>query len=383
MFATTDTSTSTGTSMPASRSRRSQRANASSSKTGCRLEQLRARGDLRAKARHVLVARSHRRIGRRQHAVRLGGQPDQVHDVEVAYRSRLGLIGDLDLVATQAEDVPDAEKPAAEQIGLEREPVAVATTHVDDRLDSLGEGERRHCPGRHPGACAGVVSELHEVERARISRSLRRTSAVVGPRQRPEAYGQDRPVQDRLGDGPVTCLHCREHSSKMLTKFLRNDRLTLRASKAHFGIFSPRPEVTGAMSASDGYLIVEDLRAKAAQVRRADDRENGTASSLADGSRARGAPAPAASPANHELGEPGACFTYSPATPAVRHHMSSDLLSVEANLSIVEVAQRMVDRNVGAALVRDDDRLTGILTERDVLRAVARGLRKTGASPIT
>ena len=29
------------------------------------------------------------------------------------------------------------------------------------------------------------------------------------------------------------------------------------------------------MSASDGYLIVEDLRAKAAQVRRADDRENG------------------------------------------------------------------------------------------------------------
>jgi hypothetical protein len=61
----------------------------------------------------------------------------------------------------------------------------------------------------------------------------------------------------------------------MLTKFLRNDRLTLRATKAHFGIFSPRPEVTGAMSASDGYLIVEDLRAKAAQVRRADDRENG------------------------------------------------------------------------------------------------------------
>ena len=69
-------------------------------------------------------------------------------------------------------------------------------------------------------------------------------------------------------------------------------------------------------------------------------------------------------------------LTYSPATPAVRHHMSSDLLSVEANLSIVEVAQRMVDRNVGAALVRDDDRLTGILTERDVLRAVARGLQQ-------
>jgi CBS domain-containing protein len=55
--------------------------------------------------------------------------------------------------------------------------------------------------------------------------------------------------------------------------------------------------------------------------------------------------------------------------------MSRDLLSVEANVSIVEVAQRMVDRNVGAVLVVDDGRLTGILTERDVLRALARGLR--------
>ena len=55
--------------------------------------------------------------------------------------------------------------------------------------------------------------------------------------------------------------------------------------------------------------------------------------------------------------------------------MSSDLLSVEASVSIIEVAQRMVDRNVGAVLVLDEGRLTGILTERDVLRAVARGLR--------
>ena len=66
---------------------------------------------------------------------------------------------------------------------------------------------------------------------------------------------------------------------------------------------------------------------------------------------------------------------YSPAMPAVRDHMSRDLLSIEADVSISEVAQRMVDRNVGAVLVVDDARLTGILTERDVLRAVASGLR--------
>jgi CBS domain-containing protein len=66
---------------------------------------------------------------------------------------------------------------------------------------------------------------------------------------------------------------------------------------------------------------------------------------------------------------------YSPAMPAVRHHMSSNLVSVETSLSIIEVAQLMVDRNVGAVLVLGDGQLTGILTERDVLRAVARGLR--------
>jgi CBS domain-containing protein len=68
---------------------------------------------------------------------------------------------------------------------------------------------------------------------------------------------------------------------------------------------------------------------------------------------------------------------YSPAMPAVRHHMSRDLLSVETSLSVTEVAQRMVDRNVGAVLVVEEGRLAGILTERDVLRAVARGLRDT------
>ena len=37
----------------------------------------------------------------------------------------------------------------------------------------------------------------------------------------------------------------------MLTKFLRNHRLTLRAAQAHFGVPRSRPEVVGAMSASD------------------------------------------------------------------------------------------------------------------------------------
>src|SRR4051794_36884236 len=60
---------------------------------------------------------------------------------------------------------------------------------------------------------------------------------------------------------------------------------------------------------------------------------------------------------------------------SVDRHMSRDLLTVEAGVPVVAVARRMVDRNVGAVLVLEDGRLAGIMTERDVMRAVARGLR--------
>ena len=59
----------------------------------------------------------------------------------------------------------------------------------------------------------------------------------------------------------------------------------------------------------------------------------------------------------------------------VQRHMSADLLTVDAAAPIVGVAQRMADRNVGAVLVLEDGRLAGIMTERDLMRAVARGLR--------
>jgi len=59
--------------------------------------------------------------------------------------------------------------------------------------------------------------------------------------------------------------------------------------------------------------------------------------------------------------------------PVIGNHMSRDLLSVGADDLIADAARRMVDRGVGAVLVMDGERLAGILTERDVLRAVAEG----------
>ncbi len=54
--------------------------------------------------------------------------------------------------------------------------------------------------------------------------------------------------------------------------------------------------------------------------------------------------------------------------------MSSDVLSVSPSETIERAAQMMVERRVGSAVVVKNGDLQGILTERDILRAVARGL---------
>jgi CBS domain-containing protein len=53
--------------------------------------------------------------------------------------------------------------------------------------------------------------------------------------------------------------------------------------------------------------------------------------------------------------------------------MSRNLLTVDPTTPLSEAAERMCDRGVGAALVLSNDHVSGILTERDVLRAVATG----------
>ena len=54
--------------------------------------------------------------------------------------------------------------------------------------------------------------------------------------------------------------------------------------------------------------------------------------------------------------------------------MSRELLKAAPDETIAEVAQHMDARGVGAVLVMEGDRLEGILTERDILNAVAVGL---------
>jgi len=53
--------------------------------------------------------------------------------------------------------------------------------------------------------------------------------------------------------------------------------------------------------------------------------------------------------------------------------MATRLLTIGPGETLQEAAHRMADRRVGAILVTEGDALVGILTERDVLRAVGRG----------
>lgn len=51
--------------------------------------------------------------------------------------------------------------------------------------------------------------------------------------------------------------------------------------------------------------------------------------------------------------------------------VNPDCLTVAPEDTLGEVAERMTQRNVGAVVVKDHGRLIGILTERDMLRAMA------------
>jgi CBS domain-containing protein len=61
----------------------------------------------------------------------------------------------------------------------------------------------------------------------------------------------------------------------------------------------------------------------------------------------------------------------------IADHMSKELLRGAPDESLAEASQHMVARGVGAVLVMDGERIEGILTERDILKAVAMGLTES------
>jgi CBS domain-containing protein len=57
--------------------------------------------------------------------------------------------------------------------------------------------------------------------------------------------------------------------------------------------------------------------------------------------------------------------------PRIADVMRADFIEVAPEDTLGEVAERMTAKNVGAVVVKDFGRLIGILTERDMLKAMA------------
>ncbi len=52
--------------------------------------------------------------------------------------------------------------------------------------------------------------------------------------------------------------------------------------------------------------------------------------------------------------------------------MTRDLISVDANSSLVECSRRMSEKNVGLLIVKDHNRLAGMLTEKEIIWALTK-----------
>ena len=68
----------------------------------------------------------------------------------------------------------------------------------------------------------------------------------------------------------------------------------------------------------------------------------------------------------------------------VRNLMKQPVVTVAPDQSVREAAQRMQQHTIGSVVVTEGDRLAGILTERDILHAVAedRDLDQTSAAEL-
>ncbi len=67
--------------------------------------------------------------------------------------------------------------------------------------------------------------------------------------------------------------------------------------------------------------------------------------------------------------------------PLVADHMTRTLLTISAQATLGEAAAKMAERGVGAVVLLEGDRVAAILTERDVMKAVAAG--NDGRAPVS
>ncbi|MEW6604712.1 MAG: CBS domain-containing protein [Thermoproteota archaeon] len=63
----------------------------------------------------------------------------------------------------------------------------------------------------------------------------------------------------------------------------------------------------------------------------------------------------------------------------VADYMTTRMITIPWKTSVMDVAQKMIERNISSVAITDDkDRIIGILTERDVVKIVANGVPASG-----
>ena len=88
------------------------------------------------------------------------GRREQAAAIEIEDRLGLRLVAELGIVAAQHQNVADAQGHGAEEIALQRDAVAVAAGHLQDRLDAVREQEMRRGEAREMRLGAGAVGDV-------------------------------------------------------------------------------------------------------------------------------------------------------------------------------------------------------------------------------
>jgi len=57
----------------------------------------------------------------------------------------------------------------------------------------------------------------------------------------------------------------------------------------------------------------------------------------------------------------------------IKDYMKSEVISVPKDAKLVDVAKIMTEKNIGSIIVVDENKPVGIITERDIVKAIGKG----------
>lgn len=56
----------------------------------------------------------------------------------------------------------------------------------------------------------------------------------------------------------------------------------------------------------------------------------------------------------------------------ILHEKGRELITIGADATVIDAAEKMMQRNIGALMVEDQGKLVGLITERDIVKTIAK-----------